>query len=48
MDGHLRAYATANGKVIWAYDTVRDYQIVNGVAGKGGAFDAGGPWSLEA
>ena len=42
-DGHLRAYGTADGKVIWDYDTVHDYQTVNGVAGKGGALDAGGP-----
>jgi polyvinyl alcohol dehydrogenase (cytochrome) len=42
-DGHLRAYATADGKVIWDYDTAHDYQTVNGVAGKGGALDAGGP-----
>ncbi len=42
-DGHLRAYATADGKVIWDYDTVHDYQTVNGVVGKGGALDAGGP-----
>lgn len=42
-DGHLRAYATADGKVTWDYDTVHDYQTVNGVAGKGGALDAGGP-----
>jgi len=42
-DGHFRAYATADGKVIWDYDTVHDYQTVNGVAGRGGALDAGGP-----
>jgi polyvinyl alcohol dehydrogenase (cytochrome) len=42
-DGHLRAYATADGKVIWDYDTVHNYQTVNGVAGRGGALDAGGP-----
>jgi polyvinyl alcohol dehydrogenase (cytochrome) len=43
VDGHIRAYSTADGKIIWDYDTVRDYQTVNGVPGKGGALDAGGP-----
>ena len=42
-DGHLRAYSTANGKIIWDYDTAREYQTVNGVAGHGGAIDVAGP-----
>src|SRR5215469_4770367 len=37
VDGHLRAYSTADGKVIWDFDTVREYQTVNGVAGRGGS-----------
>ena len=43
LDGHLRAYATTDGKIIWDYDTARDFQTVNGIAGKGGAIDVGGP-----
>ena len=31
LDGHLRAYSTDNGKIIWDYDTVREYQTVNGM-----------------
>ena len=42
-DGHLRAYSTANGKIIWDYDTAREYQTVNGVPGHGGAIDVAGP-----
>jgi polyvinyl alcohol dehydrogenase (cytochrome) len=42
-DGHLRAYSTADGKVIWDYDTARDYQTVNKVPGNGGAIDVAGP-----
>ncbi len=42
-DGHLRAYSTANGKIIWDYDTAREYQTVNGVPGRGGAIDVAGP-----
>jgi polyvinyl alcohol dehydrogenase (cytochrome) len=43
LDGHLRAYSTANGKIIWDYDTMREFKTVNGLAGKGGALDVGGP-----
>lgn len=43
VDGHLRAYSTADGKVIWDFDTVRDYTTVNGVAAKGGSMSGGGP-----
>jgi polyvinyl alcohol dehydrogenase (cytochrome) len=43
LDGHLRAYSSANGKVLWDVDTVRDYQTVNGVPGKGGSLDGPGP-----
>ncbi|MBV9744264.1 MAG: PQQ-binding-like beta-propeller repeat protein [Acidobacteriia bacterium] len=42
-DGHLRAYSTANGKIIWDYDTARPYKTVNGIPGKGGAIDVAGP-----
>ena len=42
-DGHLRAYATEDGKVLWDFDTVREYQTANGVRGKGGSLDGAGP-----
>jgi polyvinyl alcohol dehydrogenase (cytochrome) len=42
-DGRLRAVTTANGSVIWEYNTVRDYTTVNGVPGKGGSMGAPGP-----
>lgn len=42
-DGHLRAYALDSGKVIWDFDTLQDFQTVNGVQAKGGSFDVGGP-----
>jgi polyvinyl alcohol dehydrogenase (cytochrome) len=42
-DGHLRAYATEDGRVLWAVDTVREFQTVNGVRGKGGSLDGAGP-----
>ena len=43
LDGHLRAYSTADGKIIWDYDTAREFKTVNGVPGHGGAMDVGGP-----
>jgi polyvinyl alcohol dehydrogenase (cytochrome) len=43
VDGHMRAYSTTDGKIIWEFDTIRDYQTVNGVKGAGGSIDAGGP-----
>jgi polyvinyl alcohol dehydrogenase (cytochrome) len=42
MDGVLRAYNTRDGKVLWEYDTVRDFETVNGVKAKGGAIDGPG------
>src|SRR5215831_3573799 len=43
VDGHLRAYAMADGKVVWDFDTERTYQTVNGVEGHGGSIDGPGP-----
>ncbi len=42
-DGHLRAYATSNGQIIWDFDTAREFKTVNGVVGHGGAIDVAGP-----
>jgi polyvinyl alcohol dehydrogenase (cytochrome) len=43
LDGHLRGYSTENGKIIWDYDTNREFKTVNGVTGHGGALDVSGP-----
>ncbi|HYL74643.1 MAG TPA: PQQ-binding-like beta-propeller repeat protein [Bryobacteraceae bacterium] len=43
MDGHLRAYATTDGKIIWDFDTLREYESVNGVKTRGGSLSASGP-----
>jgi polyvinyl alcohol dehydrogenase (cytochrome) len=42
MDGHLRAYSTADGKILWDYDAAQEFSTVNGVTARGGAFDGGG------
>jgi polyvinyl alcohol dehydrogenase (cytochrome) len=43
LDAHLRAYSTNNGKVIWDFDTGREYTAVNGGIANGGSIDGGGP-----
>jgi len=43
QDGVLRAFAAADGRQIWEFDTVRDFTTANGVAAKGGAMGAPGP-----
>jgi len=43
LDGHLRAYSVADGRVIWGVDTAREYQTVNGVKANGGSIDGPGP-----
>jgi polyvinyl alcohol dehydrogenase (cytochrome) len=42
MDGHLRAFSAEDGKILWDFDTVRDYATVNGVKAKGGSIDGPG------
>ena len=43
VDGHMRAYSTADGKVVWDYDTEHPYETVNGVEARGGSLDGPGP-----
>ncbi len=42
-DGHMRAYSTKDGSIIWDFDTAAaPWQAVNGREAKGGSIDAGG------
>lgn len=43
MDGHLRAYDTSDGAVIWDFDTAHEFPAVNGVKAHGGSMSASGP-----
>ncbi|HKS96811.1 MAG TPA: PQQ-binding-like beta-propeller repeat protein, partial [Terriglobia bacterium] len=43
QDGHLRAHDSATGAVIWDFDTVRDFETVNGIKARGGSIGAPGP-----
>jgi polyvinyl alcohol dehydrogenase (cytochrome) len=42
-DGHLRAYETSLGKIIWDFDTAKDFETVNGVKAHGGSINSMGP-----
>ena len=42
MSGEMRAFDTDSGRVIWHFDTAREFATVNGAAGRGGALDATG------
>jgi polyvinyl alcohol dehydrogenase (cytochrome) len=41
-DGYLRAYETGTGKIIWDFDTLRDFASVNGVKAHGGSINSMG------
>ncbi len=42
-DGTMRAYDAASGRVLWTFDTNRDFAAVNGVKADGGSIDGPGP-----
>jgi polyvinyl alcohol dehydrogenase (cytochrome) len=42
LDGHMRAYSSTDGGVIWDFDTAREFKTVNGKAARGGSIDASG------
>jgi polyvinyl alcohol dehydrogenase (cytochrome) len=43
LDGHIRAYASEDGKVLWDFNTLREFPTVNGVKANGGALNGSGP-----
>jgi len=43
IDGHLRAYSTTDGAIVWDLNTVGSHETVNGVAARGGSLNVGGP-----
>jgi polyvinyl alcohol dehydrogenase (cytochrome) len=43
VDGHMRAYSTKDGKVLWDYDTAHEFETINGITAKGGSMDGPGP-----
>lgn len=47
MDGHLRAFDMATGKIIWDFDAVQSFPTTNGVPGSGGSFSSTGPTIVD-
>ena len=43
LDGHIRAYSTNDGQILWDFDTVQEFETSNGILGKGGSIDGPGP-----
>lgn len=42
LDGHIRAYARRDGKVLWDVDTAREFSTVNGMKARGGGMSGAG------
>jgi polyvinyl alcohol dehydrogenase (cytochrome) len=43
LDGHLRAYSTRDGSVIWDFNTAQQFRTTNGVKAHGGSMNGSGP-----
>jgi polyvinyl alcohol dehydrogenase (cytochrome) len=43
IDGHVRAFSSEDGEVLWDFDTAKEYATVNGIQAKGGSVDGAGP-----
>ncbi len=43
LDGFLRAYDTTTGRVLWSFDTAREFTGVGGRRGRGGGMSGAGP-----
>lgn len=43
VDGRLRAFSTKDGALLWEFDASREFETVNKVPARGGAFDGPGP-----
>jgi polyvinyl alcohol dehydrogenase (cytochrome) len=41
-DGHIRAHSAESGELLWDFNTMRDFETVNGVKGHGGSIDGPG------
>ena len=43
VDGHLRAFSAENARVLWDFDTAKEYSAVDRVPARGGSLDGAGP-----
>lgn len=47
FDGHLRAYDSVTGKIIWDFDTNKEFETVNGEIANGGSIESDGPVIID-
>jgi len=47
MDGHLRAYEMASGKIVWDFDAEQSFPTTNGIPASGGSFSSTGPTIVD-
>ena len=47
LDGVMRAYSTDDGRIIWEYDSAREYTTVNEVPARGGGLNGPGPTIVD-
>lgn len=47
MDGRIRAYDSAGGKVLWEYDSTVDVKTTSGATAHGGSVGGGGPMVVD-
>jgi polyvinyl alcohol dehydrogenase (cytochrome) len=43
LDGHIRAYDSNDGKMIWDFNTAVPFETINGIQGRGGSLDGPAP-----
>ncbi|PWT74128.1 MAG: dehydrogenase [Bacteroidetes bacterium] len=43
LDGHIRAYSSSDGKILWDYPTAKEFETSDGIPGRGGAIDGPAP-----
>jgi polyvinyl alcohol dehydrogenase (cytochrome) len=43
LDGHIRAFSTEDGEMVWDFDTATEFSTVNRVPAHGGSIDGAGP-----
>ena len=43
LDSHLRAFDSATGKLLWDFDTAREFTTVSGTVARGGSLESAGP-----
>jgi len=43
FDGHLRAYDSSTGAIIWDFNTAKEFKTVSGEMGRGGSIESDGP-----